>query len=177
MTDSYKPADVVGSITGLEVEAVVGGALQRITFQAGTNPAEVAAMLRSLDPGATVRTEFPSRGSFGGNRETKAARVLMIQAEAKGDAKFVKMVGCTTAGEELTVIVGKKKADEWLPAVEALGKLSDKNLEKLRTAMAGGKSATVILPDEEHFGCLYWTTSDGTAFYESLQAQPPGEAA
>lgn len=177
MTDNHKPGDVLGSITGIECEAVVGGALQRITFQAGTNPAEVAAMLRALDPAATVRTEFPTRGSFGGKRDSKLARALVVQVEPKGDARYIKVACVAPEGDDIPVSVGKKRVEEFLPSIEKLGKLTEKHLASIRTAMAGGKAAMVILGEDEHFGVSYWTTDDGAAFWEGCQPEAPGEAA
>ena len=161
---------ILDHIEGIEVEAVVGGALQRIRLRAGTNPALVAALLKTLDPGAEVRSAFPARGNFG-SRETKTARVLVIQARVTDGGAFIDLIGRN--GADLSVSVSKKSAAGFLDAVKALGKLSDTHLQTLDKAWADKAQATIILPESEQFGVQYWTTDDGKAFMDSLVAEPP----
>lgn len=176
MSNNHKPSDIVGEIAGIEVEAVVGGCLQRIKFSGGVNPAEIKAMLLTLDPGAQVRDGLPMKGGFG-KRDSKWASCVGIQASERKGSKYISMICADKEGEEITVAVGSKKADEWLPALEKLGKVSEKNLEKVRGALGGGKAATVLLADEaERFGVAYWTTDDGGVFWEGqFQAEPPAQ--
>lgn len=162
--------DICARIAGVEIEAVVGGALQRIQFVAGTNPAEVKAMLLSLDPNTKVRDDFPKRGSFG-NRETKAARCLVINARVTDTGKFVDLV-CQN-GDDLSVAVSKKNSETFLQDLTALQKLHDRNLKKLAKAFDEKGTATVILGDDEQFGVNYWTTDDGKAFMDSMATEPP----
>lgn len=156
-------------VESIEVEAVVGGVLQRVRFREHTNPAQIGAMLRALDQGVKVRDDFP-RKSFG-NRETKSARVIVINARVTDSGKFVEMV--SQNGEDLSVSVPRKKADDFLNLVKALNKVSEKNLTKLEAAFEDKKQATIILGDDEQFGVKYWMTDDGKAFMEDLVAEPP----
>ena len=161
-------------IATVNIEAVIGGALMRIEFTA-VNPAEVAAFLRGLDPSAKFRDDFP-RGGFGGNkRETKLTRCVVISADVREMGKFINLT-CQN-GDDITVAVSKKAAEDWLPKLEALGKLSEHNLTKLQHAFTDRKSATVILTPEEQFGVAYWTTDDGKAFLDAMQVEPPAETA
>ena len=157
-------------IAGIEIESVIGGAVQRITFVAGTNPVDAVALLREIDPNAQFRTQFFTKG--GGSRDTKQARVLVITAQARNGGKFISMTGQSADGD-VNIAVSKKKSDGWLSDLTALGKLSDKNLEKLGAALNEGKSATVILPESEQFGCAYFKTDDGSAFMDSMSADAP----
>lgn len=159
-------------IAGIEIEAIIGGALMRVSFIAGTNPAAAAQLLRELDPSAQFRDTFPMRGS-GAARATLQARALVITAEARGDMTFVKITATNQDGEDLTIAVSKKKVTEWLPAVEALGKLSAKTLSKLKAALEAKKAATAILSDPEQFGVAYWVADDKTAYLDSMTAEPP----
>lgn len=167
-------ADILGQIAGIEVEAVIKGALQRITFKDGTNPAAVKDMLLALDEGALVRDAFPVRGG-GGNRDTKLARALVLNPEVRESGTFIKITAVSEDGEDLTIAVPKKKAPEWLPALEALGKLTEKNLAKIKAAFDAKKAATVILSEDEQFGIRFWKMDDGGCFMESMQAEPPAE--
>ena len=56
---------LVSRIERVEVEAIVGGALQKITFGVGHDPAKTLEALRKLDAGAKVHTEFRRGGGFG----------------------------------------------------------------------------------------------------------------
>lgn len=159
-------------IAGIEIEAIIGGALMRISFIAGTNPAIVPQLLRELDSGAQFRDAFPMRGG-GAVRATLKALALFIMIEARGDRTFVKITGTNTDGEDLTINVPSKKAAEWLPAVEALGKLGTKTLAKLRAATESKRAETAVLLDTEKFGVNYWRTDDGTAYLDSMTAEPP----
>ena len=163
--------DWAGFVDGIEVEAVVGGALQRVRFVRGMNPAQVLTALKSFDPNVTVRDEFP-RKSFG-NRETKVARVLVVSLRVTDSGKFWDLVAQN--GEDLSIAVSKKMADSVLGDIAALNKLGEKQLAKLQEAVESKGSATVILPEDEQFGAKYWKTDDGKAFLDSFQAEPPAE--
>ena len=164
---------ILSLIEGVEVEAVVGGALQRIRFGAGANPALVGPMLKALDPNALVRDAFPARGNFG-NRETKTARCLVINARVMDNGAFIDLV--SQNGEDLSVAVSKKNSASFASDVSALNKLSEKNLAKLHKAFDEKGSATIILSEPEQFGVQYWTTDDGKHFMDSLVAEPPAAA-
>lgn len=165
---------IIDKITGIEVEAVVGGCLQKITFASGVNPAEIKVGLLELDASAKVREDFPARGSFGGQgRETKLARVLVVNAQARNGGKFITLTAQTAAGEDLSISVSKKRADGWAAELAALGKVSDKNMEKIKAALDGGKPATAILPEAEQFGAKYFQMDDGGAFLDGMQADAP----
>lgn len=170
---------VLGFITRVETEAIIAGSIQRIELTTHAdgehpNPAEVPDMLRVLDPGVQFKEKFYT-GKGGGNRDTKLAWVLVITAEVKDSGKYISMTAQSKDGEDVTVKVSKKKSDEWLPNIEALGKLTDKNLEKLKHAFEAKKAVTVILTEPEQFGALYFQTDDGTAYMDSLQANAPTE--
>lgn len=159
-----------GGVTAVEVEAVLAGALMRITFGVGTNPAEVPDILKQLDANVKFREDFP-RAGFGGKRETKVARALVLTVEAKDSGKFINITA-HNAGEDLTIAVSRKNADDWLPKLEALGKVSDEKLAKIRAAFDNRKAATVILSEAEQFGCRYFEL-DGKGFLDEMLAEPP----
>lgn len=165
-------APPIPQIEGIEIEAIIGGALMRVTFAEGTNPATVPQLLRELDPACQFRDAFPMRGG-GAARATLQARALVITVEGRGDMVFVKITATNADGEDLTIAVSKKKAPEWLPAVEALGKLTTKTIGKLKTALETKKAATAILSEAEQFGVGYWKADDGTAYLDSMSAEPP----
>jgi hypothetical protein len=162
--------DILDAIEGVEIEAVVGGALQRIRFAGGINPADVAGMLRTLDANAKVRDAFPMKAAFG-NRETKLARALVINLRITDSGKFIDIT-CQN-GEDLSVSVSKKNSDTFLDSLRALGKLHEKNVAKAEKAFAEKGAAVLILKDEEQFGVQYWKTDDGKAFMEGMVAEAP----
>lgn len=166
----HVPESVISRIAGIEIEAIVGGALQRIKFTEGTNPGEVKAMLVSIDPVAQVRSEFPSK-SFGGKRDTKEARAIVLNVRVTDSGKFIDLI--SKNGEDLSVAVSKKAADTWLENLKALNKLDPKNLAKVEKAFAEKGTATIILTEPEQFGVRYWMTEDRKAFMESMVAEPP----
>lgn len=159
-------------IAGIEIEAIVGGALMRIHLVPGTNPANVANVLRGLDPQAQFRDSFPTRGG-GGGRPTLAARALVITAESRGDSVFIKITATNADGEDLTISVPKRKTATFLPDLEALEKLSEKTMGKLRGAIESKKAATAILPAAEQIGINYWVADDKAAYLDSMTADPP----
>lgn len=165
----HAPESVVERIASIEIEAIVGGALQRISFRAGTNPGEVKAMLLSIDAGAKVRDEFPMKRF--GNRDTKSARARVINARVTDSGKFVDLI-CQN-GEDLSVSVSKKHAETFLADIGALNKLREKSLAKLAKAFDEKSAATIILDADEQFGVKYWTTDDGKAFLDSMTAEAP----
>lgn len=153
----------------ISVEAVVGGVLQRITL-GGILPQEVSTVLRAWDPNAQWRDDFPRKGNFGA-RETKLARALVLSVRASDSGIFWDLV-CQN-GEDLSVAVSKKKSPEMLDLLAGIGKIAPKHLDKLRSAIDGKGAATVILPEAEQFGVQFWTTDDGKAFLDGVQADPP----
>jgi len=156
-------------VEGIEVEAVVGGALQRVRWVAGTDPSQVGPMLKFLDPGVKLRDDFPRKGF--GNRETKLARVLVVSVRVTDSGKFWDLVAQN--GEDLSISVPKKASEDVVPQIQALGKVGEKHLSKLQKAIDEKGTATVILPEAEQFGAKYWTTDDGKAFLDSFEAEPP----
>jgi hypothetical protein len=172
MSDTTRVSGIASAIAGIEIEVIVGGALMRVTFTEGTNPATVPQLLRELDPGAQFREAFYSRGA-GAARTTLQARALVITVEGRGDMVFVKITATNADGEDLTISVPKKKSTDWLPAVEALGKLSERALGKLKVALETRKAATAILGEAEQFGVAYWKADDGAAYMDSMTAEPP----
>lgn len=168
-TDTDGVDDVLKSIAGIEVEAIVGGALQRITFRPETDPYCVAGMLRILDPNMQVRTEWPRKG--GGPRDTKTARAIVINVRVNDNGKFIDIVGQN--GDDISISVSKKSADTFLDSLKSLGKLKDGHLAKVEKAFTSKASATVILDAEEQFGVSYWTTDDGRAFMEAMTPDAP----
>lgn len=170
MTDTHET--LTSLIAGIEIDVVIGGALQRIHFAAGTNPANVANVLRELDSGCQFRDSFPTRGG-GAGRPTLAAKALVITAESRGDMTFVRITATNTDGEDLTIAVPKKKTATFLADLEALGKLKEQTITKLRGAIEGKKAATTILHDAEQIGINYWVADDKTAYLDSMTAEPP----
>ena len=147
---------------------MVNGCLMRIDFKAETSPMLVADALKVM--GAKVRDDFPSRGNFG-KKETKLARALTIIARVTESGKFIDVVAQN--GEDLSISVTKKKADDFAGEIKALGKVHEKNLAKLEKVMAEKGNATIILSEDEQFGVQFWTTDDGKAFYDGAVAEPP----
>ncbi len=160
-------------VESIEVEAVVGGCLQRIRLGAQVNPAAVKSLILAADPGALVRDAFPVRG--GGSRETKTARAKVVSARVTPNGKFCDII-CQN-GDDITVAVSKKKAETFPTDLAALGRLTPHNIEKIQNAYATNGSATVILAAEEEFGVNYWVTDDGKAFMDSLSPEPPAAPA
>ena len=159
-------------IAGIEIEAIIGGAVQRVSFAPETSPVAAVELLRELDANVQFRTQFFTKGG-GGNRDTRQARVSVISAEARNGGKFIKMTAETAEGDAVTISVSKKKSDGWLTDLRALSKLHDKNMDKLSGALDGGKPATVILSEDEQFGAAYFATDDGAAYLDSMSADAP----
>lgn len=179
MSDKTKDiTQILRSIAGIEIEAVLGGCLQRVTFSAGTNPAQVGDMLRALDPAAKLRDDFPSRGSWGGSRETKTARVLSISARNTSSGKFIEL-GCIAMvdGKEkdIPISVGKDDSEGWLSAVLALNKLSDTQADELTKALttANGKASVNLRKAENQFGAEYYTSKSGGCYLSKMTAEAP----
>jgi hypothetical protein len=162
---------LMGMIDKIELDAVIGGALMRLTLAGGVDPTQVKPAIMAADPSAKVRDDFPRGGFGGGNRETKTARCVVINVRVTDSGKFIDLV-CQN-GEDLSVAVSKKKADGWLDELKALNKLSVKNLDKLQAAFDSKGAATVILSEDQQFGVGYWKTDDGKAFMENMTATPP----
>lgn len=171
--ETWVTEQIVAMVEGVEIEAVVGGALQRIRFKAGTNPAHVGGLLKALDPAAKLRDAFPMRGG-GGPRNTELARVLVITVRVSDSGKFIDLVGQN--GDDLKIAVSKNKSDSFLDELKALNKVGDKHITKLEKAFGEKGDATVILPESEQFGAKYWKTDDGKAYLDGLQAEPPAAA-
>lgn len=159
--------------TSISIEAVVCGALMRIEFEAGTTPAEAVEYIKAADANAKVREDFPSRGGFGGKRDTKAATALVINCRISSSGKFIDITAHSADGEDLAIAVSKRASEEWLGHIKALGKLSAANIAKLDKAFAEQGSAVVILSDAEKFAANYWKTDDGKAFLDSMTADIP----
>jgi len=157
-------------IAGIEIEAVVGGALQRIRFNPGVNPADIKGFLQALDPAAKVRDDFPSR-NFGNGKNTKTARAMMLTLRITPSGKFCDLA-CRN-GDDIMVSVPRKLSDGFPDSLATLNRLTPGNLDKVRKAYKDQSTAVVILSDPEQFGVNYWTSDDGKSFLESLTAEPP----
>lgn len=169
--DDWTAETVVGRVTAVEVEAVIGGVLQRVRL-GRCNPAEVGLMLRALDPGAKWRDDWPKK-SFG-DRPLKTARVLVISLRVSDSGKFWDLVGRDE--DDLSIGVSKKNADTMLDLIRALNRVGEKHLAKLQAAMDGKASATIVLSEAEQFGARYWTTDEGKHYLDSLEPEPPAAA-
>lgn len=168
MTDTtHEP--LISLIAGIEIEAIVGGALMRIHLVAGTNPANAANVLRGLDPTCVFRDSFPVRGG-GAGRPTLAARALVITIDSRGDSVFIKITAHADDGDDISCNVPKKKTADFVPSLEALGKLSEKSLTKLKTGIDTKKSITVILSETETFTVRYWKSDDQSFYLDSVEA-------
>lgn len=149
----------------VEIEAVVAGALMRVRFAAGVGPREAVEMLKAEDASVQFRTGFPtSRGS----RETKKAVAVVVNVRSQGDARYVDIT-CQNGEGDLNVSVPKGKVAEFAQALAGLGALAEAHVEKITGAINAGGSATVILPDEERFAVVYWTTGDGRSYLEGVE--------
>ncbi|MEN6536472.1 MAG: hypothetical protein ABFD89_22645 [Bryobacteraceae bacterium] len=164
-------AGVIPSVAGIKVDVVWGGTLMQIEWGPGTDPEQVAAGLKAL--GVKVRDDFPARGAFGGKKDTQLARALVINARVSDSGKFIDIVAQN--GEDLSIGVSKKKADDILGELKALNKIHAKNMEKLEKVMAERGNATIILSEAEQFGVNFWKTDDGKAFYDSATPEPPAK--
>jgi len=162
---------LMGIVEGVEIEAVIGGALMRLRLAAGTDPTTVAPLLKAIDPGVKLRDDFPRGGAYG-KRETQLTRCVMIELDASRDSLFISLI-CNN-GESRKVAVSKKSSGEFMGKLEALGKVGDKGLTQLQHAMETKKSVLVALGEEEQFGALYYEF-EGKAYLDGLQAEPPAE--
>lgn len=170
---------ILKAIGKIEVEAVVGGVLQKITFESGFNPADILASLKLLDENTKVRDDFPAKSAWGGNRETKTAYVLSIRASNTGAGKFIELAaGRVVDGkeEEVLINVGKDDSDKWLENVIALGKLTETQLDKLNHALndKNGK-ASLILKDAQCFGAEYYESKNGSAYLSKMTVEHPAK--
>lgn len=148
----------------IEVEAVIGGVLQRVTLR-GCAPDEVGDVIRAWDAQAKFRDDFPRRG--GGGRDTKLVRCYQIAGAG---------LSCYEGDEVRTVLISKAKRDGLAEAIAQLGRLNDDHTSKLADVLGGETSKAILLKDpEEQFGVKYWMTDDGKAFLDSVQAEPPAE--
>lgn len=156
-------------VESVEVESVVGGVLQRIRLR-GIEPKEVAGWLRSQDPGAKWRDDFPMKGQ---PRETKLARVAVISVASDGSRRSIDLVAQDADGE-MKVQVGKKSVDSFLGQIRALNRLPEDEMVKLETAMGGKGQAVVMIRQDAHaFGVKYWSMDDGTRFAEGVCLEVP----
>jgi hypothetical protein len=174
--DASAAADMLmGLVESVELEAVIGGALMRLKLKGGQlSPVEVLPLLKAVDPNVKVRDDFPSKNF--GKRDSKLTRAMVINLDAsRNGSTFIDII-CQN-GDDLKVGVSKKHSDGFVKLIGDLGKVSAKNITKLAEAQESKKSATVILTEEEQFGVLYWTTDDGKAFLEGVQAAPPAAEA
>ncbi len=178
---STKPAPAPGSPFGLEtvvvhkveVEAVVGGALQRITLF-GCPPELVVEYLKWRDPNAKVRDDFPSKKSWG-SRETKTASVKTITGRVTGSGKFIDLI--SDAGDtDIMVSVPKKLSGEFLTLVSSLQRLGDRSLARLTAGLEKEGSFVVSLGEGEGFGVAYWTAEDGKHIADSFVSEGPPAA-
>lgn len=168
--DEDAPNELSTIVESIEVEAVVGGCLQRMRLKANTDPAQVKAIILAADPNALVRDAFPMRGQSG-SRETKTARAKGIIARITANGKFVDLL-CQN-GDDISVQVSKRKGETFVTDLAALGKLSEHNLKKIQDAFATLTAATVLLTEAEEFSVHYWTSDDGKAFMDSMSPEPP----
>lgn len=165
-TLAIEPGEYEAEVLQIEVDAVVGGCLMKIALS-GVAPMEVLPWLRSLDPAAKVRDDFPAKGAFG-KRDTKRARLMVITLRASDAGLFIDLVCMGEA--EVSVGIGKKKAPEFIGLLGATGVVGADRIQKLEAAAASKGQATVILGESERVEVEYWTTDDGKAFFESLHA-------
>lgn len=155
---------VPSRVERIEVDAVVGGCLMKITV-AGMFPPDVLPWLKSLDPSVKVRDDFPSKGAFG-KRETKRARLKAVTLKASANGTFIDLL---CKGEKsVSVTVSKKSADGFIAALAGTGKVYQENIEELQAAFDSKGNATVMLDDDEAVDVEYWVTEDGKAFMESV---------
>jgi len=156
-------------VDGIEVEAVIGGVLQRVRLS-GVAPMDVKALLQGWDPACKVREDFPSK-FMGGKKETKTARVLVINMRCSDSGKFIDLTAQN--GDDISIAVPKRLSETFVSDLKALDKLGDKQLAKLEKAVREKTSATLILREEEQIGAKYWTSDDGKAFLDSLAVDAP----
>ena len=163
---------------GIEIECVVGGALQRIKFGCESDPTQILPWLKALDPSVKVRDDFP-KGGFGGKfggKDTLHARVLMIQVRKSTSGTFIDLV--SRNGDDFTVAVTKKNVEGFGVSVHALGKLTERSLAKLDASLSGkDNTGMVVLTGAEQFGVKYWKSDDGKCFMDSVCVEVPEQAA
>jgi len=167
-------ADFFDSITKIELETVIGGALQRITFGPGTDPTSILPGLKALDPTAQVRTEFYS--GKGGKRDNKTATLKAMNIRVTDTGAFIDISAYDPEGTKIAIVVSKKKAPTFLADLTALGKLSDETLAEIQALYDNKKGDIIILDKAERIGVAYWTTDDGKNFLESFSPEPPAPA-
>lgn len=174
--DERASAELVREIRprSIDVECVAHGALMRVGFGAGVSLDEALDYLRRSDPNVKFKTDFPAKGGFG-PKETKLARVLMIGVRCGDNGKFIEM-SCSGGGDDFKVSVGKNHADAFVGEVEKLGKLSAKQIDKLRKAFDEKGEALAVLEPGQQFGVKYWATDDGKRrFADGYQAEAPAD--
>lgn len=155
------------SLERVDVEAVVGGVLMRLSFRGVTQPGAIAGWLKAQDAGAKWRDDFPKK--FDGKaRETKSALVKVITLRASDSGLFWDLVAVGD-GDELSVSVSKKLSGDFADRLRLTEALAPERLVKLTEAIAGKKTATLILTETEGLVVKYWTTDDGKAFVEGVE--------
>jgi len=157
-----------GRCEGLEVEAVVGGCLQRIKL-VGVSPEKTLEFLKGLDPGVKVRDDFPKMGGKFGARETKSAVAMVMTAKKKGDYKSLDIT-CQGADGGVTVSVSKKGMDEIVQKLSGLKCLHESaGLDDIAAALTGADGqATCILKEGERFAVQYTTADNGAHYLEGV---------
>jgi hypothetical protein len=155
-------------VVQLEVEAVIGGCLQRVTLT-GVSPEKTLEFLKGLDAGVKVRDDFPKMGKGFGARETKSAVAMVMTAKKKGDYKSLDIT-CEGADGDVTVSVGKNGMDEIVQKLGALKCLHESAaLDKVAAALTGvDGQATCILKEGERFAVTYATGGNGAHYLEGV---------
>lgn len=154
-------ATCMACVESIEVEAVIGGVLQRIRVS-GLLPNALGAWLKEQDPNAQVRTEFPSK-SFGGKRETKKAQCISLTLKKSEKGLFGDFLCQLQDGECVSVGITKRFDVDSLGVV-----LSQERMAQVKGLAEKGGALPLMLNETERFTVCYWTGDDGAHFVDSV---------
>ena len=168
-------ADLIAHIESIRVPAILNKCQMDLTFGPGTNPMAIAPGLKAMDPSVKLKTEFFTKGGFG-KKDNKTATVIDLSIKVNDYGGTIDLDALTTDGEDIIIAVWKNKTQDVKNEILALGRLSEANAEKIKTAFAEKKTVRVRLDEEEYFGANYWTNDKGEFCLDSLTAAPPAAA-
>jgi len=151
-------------IREISVELVSKAVLQRVTLT-GITPDKVGDYFRTFDPDMKFRDEFPAKFS----RETKLGTCYQVVVNP---GRGIVDLSVRTDGDPINVSVTRNKLDMLLPALRAIGKLSEEKMSKLERSWSDKKQGNSgVLPTDQEFGVKYWTGSDGGFMWDSFQVE------
>ena len=168
-------ADLIACIVSIQVPTILNKCQMDLTFGPGTNPMAIAPGLKAMDSNVILKTEFFTKGGFG-KKDNKTATVIDLSIKVNDYGGMIDLDALTADGEDIIIAIWKNKTQDVKNEILALGRLSEANAEKIKTAFAEKKTVRVRLDEEEYFGANYWTNDKGEFCLDSLTAAPPAAA-